>query len=416
MPAWSDPDPGTDPLEMAAHYKAEALDVARQLMKDLPGKVDPILLMGQVHSGQGNSTEAIRYWKEGLKLDPNRADAYDGMGWIALEKGDFETAISHWRHAVQIQPNMPGLHNSLSRALMGLGKVEEAIEALQKDLAISPKSSMSHLLLGEAYYQLGKYDKASEAYEKAIAIDPACTNAYYNLARSLMKMAPTGATRARECTKTFQKLKAEDLKVLKDRNTAYDDMVNVRRSLAGTHENAGRIYNKYGEYRRAEMHWRRALHLEPKSTSCRAQLASLYESTGRMAEAIHMHEELVELEPGDAMRRLVLASVLSGVKRFGDAEKALKKAIGVAPDLSWGYRDLAQLYLRTHKNFSEARGLAEKAVELEPSAANYNVLGWALFVNGQVEASLAAMRHAIELDPDNAEYRRRYAQIQQRRQ
>jgi len=411
-PLWSDPDPGAEPREIAGHYKAEGLAVAKRLMKDFPGRADPILLMGQVHYGHGNSTEAIRYWKEGLKLDPKRVDAYDGMGWIALRKGDFETAVSHWRKALEIRPDMPGVGNSLARALMGLGKVEEAIEALKKDLEISPRSSMSHFLLGQAYFQLEKYDKAREAYEKAIAIDPACTNAYYNLARSLMKLRQTA--KAREYMKTFQKLKAEDMKVLKSRNTAFDDMVNVRGLLATTHEDAGRIYRKYGRSRRAEEHWRRALVLDPKLTSCRVHLASLYESTGRIAEAIRIHEELVELEPGNAVRYLAVASLYVRVKRVPDAEKTLEKAIELTPKLSWGYRDLARLYLRTDENLSRAKALAEKAVELEPSAANYNVLGWALYANGEVAGSLAAMRRAIELDPDNAEYKRRYVQIQQR--
>lgn len=43
-----------------------------------------------------------------------------------------------------------------------------------------------------------------------------------------------------------------------------------------------------------------------------------------------------------------------------------------------------------NKEFPLARVLAQKAVDLEPSADNYNILGWALFANGENEASLAA--------------------------
>lgn len=410
VPAWSDPPPNAQPQEAAQHYKAEGLAVAKRLMKDFPGKADPLLLMGQVHYGHGNTEEAISYWEKGLKLDPKRADAYDGMGWIALRKGDFATALLHWQKALEINPRMPGVHNSLARALMGLQKVEEAVEALQKDIHISPRSSMGHFLLGEAYFQLEKYDKAREAYENAIALDPACTNAYYNLARSLMKL--NESSRAKECIEKFQELKAEDMKVLKDRNTAFDDMVAVRGLLAKTHADAGQIYRNYGKLRLAEAHWKRAAALEPKSIPAREYLASLYQSTGKLHDGIRMQEELVKLDPQNGMRYLVLASSYSRVNRNAEAEAALNRVIELDPQRSWAYRDLAQLYLRMKKEFPRAKLLAEKAVELEPSAPNYNILGWALFANGETEASLAATRRAVELDPQNPEYQRRYRYLQ----
>ncbi|MDP2897539.1 MAG: tetratricopeptide repeat protein [bacterium] len=410
VPAWSDPPPNAQPQEAAQHYKAEGLAVAKQLMSDFPGKADPILLMGQVHYGHGNTEEAISYWEKGLKLDPKRADAYDGMGWIALRKGDFATAVSHWQKALELDPRMPGAHSSLARSLMGLGKVEEAVEAARKDLEVSPQSVMSHFLLGEAYFQLEKYGRAKEAYENAIALDPACTNAYYNLARSLMRL--NESSRAKEYTKKFQELKAEDMKVLKDRNTAFDDMVAVRGLLAKTHADAGQIYRNYGKLRVAEAHWKRAAALEPRSISPREHLASLYQSTGNLDDAIRMHEELADLDPQNAMRHLVLASSYSRVNRYSEAEAALGRAMELDPQRSWAYRDLAQLCLRMKKDFPRAKLLAEKAVELEPSALNYNILGWALFANGETEASLAATRRAVELDPQNPEYQRRYRYLQ----
>ncbi len=411
-PAWPDPDPNAPPEEVGEHLKAEGLEVGKRIMRDLPGKVDSILLMGQVHYRHGNTSEAIALWEKGLKLDPKRADAYDGMAWVALRKGDYATAVSHWRKALEIQPRMPGAHNSLARALMGLGRTKEAASALEKDVEASPRSSLSYFLLAQAYLQLKQYEKAEAAYRKAIEIDPACTNAYYGLGTTLVRLRQR--EKAKECMKKFQELKAEDMKTLKSRNRAYDDMIIMRVLLAETHEDAGRIYRKYGKLPEAEEHWRRAAALDPKNSSCRMQLASLYERTRRIPEAISMYEEVRKLEPKDLGSCLAVASAYGRVGRFSEAEKALREAIGFAPESSWAYRDLARLYLHKNKNVREAKALAEKAAELEPSAANYDILGWAFYANREVAASLSAIQRAMELDPTNPAYKRRYEQIRRR--
>jgi len=398
--------------EAADDLRAEGLGVARQVMRDFPGKADSVLLMGQAHYRLGNSAEATKFWQEGLKLNPNRADAHDGMAWIAMRKGDYETAAAHWRKALEISPGMPEVRNGLARALMGLGKVEEAAPALEEDVRISPRSSLSHFLLGQCYLQLKNFDKAKEAYQKAIEIDPNCTNAYYGLATSLTKLRQPD--KAKEAMKKFQELKAEDMKVLKNRNTAYDDTLLMRIALAQTHDEAGRVYRKEGNIQQAEKHWERAAALDPKKSSYRLQLAALYEATRRIPDAIRMHEEVMRLEPENAGCCFALASLYDRAGRLADAEKVLRKGIELSPRSSWGYRDLARLYLRSRKNVAEAKSLAQRAVELEPTAANFDILGWALYASGEVSESLSAMERAMELDPANSDYRRRYEQIRQR--
>jgi superkiller protein 3 len=398
--------------QTADELKAEGLRVARQLIQDFPGTADPVLLMGQVFYRNGDSSEAITCWEEGLNLAPNRADVYDGMAWIALRKGDYETAISHWRKALKIQPNMASAYTNLGKSLMALGKVDEAVEALEKGIGIAPRSPLSQFLLGQGYLQLGKPDKAKEAYERAIALDPDHTNAYYGLARALTSLGER--ERAKECTETFRRLKAKDMENLKDRNAARDDLLTMRSSLSLTHEDAAQVYRKHGEVQQAESHLRRAVFLDPAAGSSRLNLASLYESMSRIPEAIREYEAFRKIEPANPMGFLALASLHSRSGRFVDAERMLKQLLEIDPNSALANRDLARLYLKFNKRIAEAKALAVRAVEIDPIAANYDVLGWAYYANGDMAESLSAARLAMELDPDDPSYKRRYEQILQR--
>ena len=92
-----------------------------------------------------------------------------------------------------------------------------------------------------------------------------------------------------------------------------------------------------------------------------------------------------------------------------------REAMNVAPERAVGYGELAQLYLGANRNLPDARGLAETAAQLEPTAANYYVLSWACDKNGDVESALEAMRQAIELAPANEKYKRMYETLKKKR-
>ncbi|NIO21011.1 MAG: tetratricopeptide repeat protein, partial [Candidatus Aenigmarchaeota archaeon] len=100
------------------------------------------------------------------------------------------------------------------------------IKELEKDIKISPGSSFSYFLLGQIYLRQEEYEKARDNYEKAIEIQPNYTNAYYGLFTLSAKLKQQD--KAKEYMSIFKKLKAEDMKILKERNEAVDDLLDMR--------------------------------------------------------------------------------------------------------------------------------------------------------------------------------------------
>ncbi|MEJ2703950.1 MAG: tetratricopeptide repeat protein [Sedimentisphaerales bacterium] len=268
---------------------------------------------------------------------------------------------------------------------------------------------MSFFLLGQLYSQRQEYEKARRSYEQAIAIQPKYTSAYYGLFTLCSKMKDKA--KAREYVATFRKLKAEDMKVLKDRNKAFDDLVKMRKEAAETFMRAGQMYGAKGDGQRAEKLLTRATALDPNNTECLNRLAYLYLTTNRVAGALQIYKRIGDIAPDDLFCHLNIGVLSARLKRFADAERAFRKVIELAPESSNGYRELAQLYLTTGRNLPQARKLAEKAVALEPVAVNYFVLSWACDVSGDSENGLKAIEHAIQLEPDNTKYKNVYEHI-----
>jgi len=401
--------PTLTPEQKIATLKKEELQLAGKLMKDFPNSINPIMLMGNLWERHGDATKALEYFNKVLEQDPGRSDVYKSIGWFYMNKGQYEQAIGYWQKVLQIDPNIPGLHHDIALALMGQNKQGQAIRELEKDIRISPGSSSSYFLLGQLYLRQKEYEKARSNYEKAIEIKPNYPNAYYGLFTLSARLKQQ--EKAAEYMAVFKKLKAEDMKVLKNENENVDDLIDMQKGAAETYLLAGQMYQRNGNIQKAEELYKKAAILNPENIECLGKLASLYIAANRIDDAISQYKRISEIDPKDPICYLNIGMLSMRLKHLGDTEKAFQKAIEIAPKSSVGYRELAQLYLRVGKGYPEARALAEKAVALEPTALNYFVLCWALDMNGDSKNALKAIEQAIQLEPTNAKYRNVYEHV-----
>ena len=411
------PKPSTVPSKLTAEQeitalKEEEFGLSEKLLKEFPNSEVPLMLIGNIQRKYGNSAEAVKLWEKALELNPERPDAYNGMGWIAFEKGEYEKALAFWRKALEINPKMPAVHNSIAQTLIILGRYDEVIKEAEEELKITPRSGLSYFLLGQGYLKQKEYDKAKKYYETAIEIQPDYINAYYGLFTACSKLKLQD--QAKKHLATFQKLKAEDRKVLMDRNKAFDDLVTIRKSLAETYSDAEKIYTRKGNVQEAEKFLRRAITLDSNNTEYLMKLGLLYQSNNLLQDALEMYVKVREIEPDHIASHMNTGVISVQLNQFANAEKVFQKVITIAPKFTGGYRELAHLYLRTGTKFPEALKLAKTAIELEETAAHYFILSWAYDKNGDVPNAISALKRAVELEPENPTYRRTYEQIQKR--
>ena len=400
------------PQQRVEALRLEEVAVVSALLKDYPDDEGPFVLMGTVKARYGDVTAAIEFWKKALVMNPKRADVYYSMGQFAMGKGHYDEAIAHWRKTLEIAPKSPAVHKNIALALMGLGKHSEAIAELNEEVQIAPQSAQAYFLLGQEHLQQTDYDKAKANYERAIALDPNLTNAHYGLFTVHTHLK--NRDQAKHYMETFKKLKAEDMKVLKDRNEARDDLLSMQQGAAETFRLAGRLRMARGALAEAERLFKRAVELDPHRPTTLGDLASLYMMSNRPVEALEAYRRAKAMKPNDPICHLNLGVLHAQLGQTAEAEKAFRQVISLAPRWSDGHRELARLYLRAGINLPTAKELAQEAVDLAPLAENYFVLSWALDRNGDPAGALAAMKRAVELEPENETYRRMYERITQR--
>jgi tetratricopeptide (TPR) repeat protein len=90
---------------------------------------------------------------------------------------------------------------------------------------------------------------------------------------------------------------------------------------------------------------------------------------------------------------------LDGLKKYGEAEAVLRKAIALRPDYAEAYCNLGNALLGQQRH-GEAEAAYRKAINLKPDFAfAFNNLGTALGEQGKHRESESALQTAIDLDP-----------------
>jgi len=400
------------PEQQTAVLKTEERELVESLIKAYPNNEETLILLGNVLQRHGNTAGAIECWSKALQLSPKRADLYCRLGKVTLGKGEYPRAMAYFQKAMRINPAVPGGFTGLARTQMASGLQDFAVATLEQGLVLLPDHASGHELLARLYLQRQVYDKAQDHYSEAIRIEPNYTPAYYGLMSVYSRL--NQPARVQENRAIFKRLKAQEMKDLKDRNEAYDDLQLTRASAAETFAQAEQFTTKQKDNLRAFELLARGLAIDPNSIMCLEGMGALYFGSGRVPDALKAYRKITRIDPGRMIGYLNIGMLCANLGQSGDAEAAFQRAMFLAPNSSDPCRELARLYLRSRKDVVRAFELAKQAAGLEEKAENYFVLAWACDLNGDKSGALASIKKAVQLEPDNVRYKQVHEQFKKR--
>ncbi len=122
---------------------------------------------------------------------------------------------------------------------------------------------------------------------------------------------------------------------------------------------------------------------------------------GHVAEAAELYAALVADDPEDVSALLGLGSALLALSRYEGAERELRRALRLAPEMS---KVRYQLGLTHFKRgvYSSAVAELRRAIELDAgNPAAYLLLGEALNQLGEPDAAIEALEQVLQLQPDS---------------
>ena len=345
-------------------------------------------MRGAIHTARGRGGEARTAYEGALKLEARNVDALLGLGQVYFDEGRYTEALTRLDTALQADPENQGVIALDVFTKVKLERLKEAKDQVVLARTKYPKSMHLAYVAAMVETALGNKVEAQKALSDAIDL-----------------VRPEDGARALEPYLALAMLLVADGRP-KDADTRLDEMrtklpdsVEMERALGG--------YDAaQGHFDGAIAHFRKAIELDPQDLSTRFQLAVTLRRMRRMEESAIEFDRVLSADkdyPGLALERGLL------YEESGEVEKALeqfKNALAKAPDDPDLMIRVGAAYVAIGRP-DDALPMLRKVLEKRAQSAEANhYLGRALLARGggNMAEAMRNLKHAVELDPNRAEF------------
>ena len=142
---------------------------------------------------QNKLDEAIACFNEVLRQKKDTAEVHCNLATALIMQKKYEDAIKHLAKTLELDPNYPNVRYKMGTELLAAGRFQEAVAFLNEALKTNVSQAEVYVKLGTAYTQLGKYEQALQNLTKSLDLDPNNTDALNNLAWLLATRAEVSA-------------------------------------------------------------------------------------------------------------------------------------------------------------------------------------------------------------------------------
>jgi type IV pilus assembly protein PilF len=94
------------------------------------------------------------------------------MGWAYYNKKQYQEALKYYKEALKLQPDFVVALRGAGRTYLALNQGRMALRYLEHAAKLAPKIAEIHYDLAEAYLLVGKYNEARISYETVIDLAP----------------------------------------------------------------------------------------------------------------------------------------------------------------------------------------------------------------------------------------------------
>ena len=123
-------------------------------------------------TARGRSDDAIKHYKEALRMNPDFELANVNLGIALLSQGKLDQSIDYYQNVLREKPGYAGVHHNLGIVLLRKGMIDDAVVHLREALRLKPDYAEAYNSLGAAMVFKGEIEDAIRFFKKALQLKP----------------------------------------------------------------------------------------------------------------------------------------------------------------------------------------------------------------------------------------------------
>ncbi|KAK4313661.1 hypothetical protein Pmani_015008 [Petrolisthes manimaculis] len=248
-------------------------------------------------------------FSSGLHVCPLNAKVHYNMGKVAADSGDVVEAVRRYREALRLNADYDQAMNNLANILKDQGHLDEALHLLQQATSLRSDFAAAWMNLGIVQASLGHHSAAETSYLTALTHRAVYPDCLYNLGNLYLEKGDHKAALATWTNATTIKpglaVAWTNMLILLDSQGHYEPAIDVAHKALrhlpnepALHFNLANTLGKLSRYQESESHFLLATNLDPTNANYWANLGVLYHRWRKYDRAQQAYVRALSLNPG----------------------------------------------------------------------------------------------------------------------
>ncbi len=325
--------------------KGGSADSGTKLTEEQRVTLERTFMEGQRAKSIEDYDEALKKFKDVLKIDPKNADAHFEVSTLLYSANKFDDALAESDQAVKLSPGNKWYLEQMAAIQMKKNNTKEAIKSYEQLIKLSPNDPDNYFDLAYLYLQSNQPDQAIKTYDQ------------------------------------FEK------------NYGLEESVVLQKE---------RIYLKQNKFDNAVTELQKLVDAFPGEVQYMGMMAELYALNNKKEKAAEIYQKILEIEPDNAQALMATADINAGkgdsTARFTGMKKVFanpKVSIDVKVKMLYPY---IQYYEIKQDKIKDAFELVDIMVATHPNDAKaYAIKGDLYYIDKKDSLALPAYLKALEL-------------------
>jgi tetratricopeptide (TPR) repeat protein len=304
----------------------------------------------------GDLERAVSAYQKYLERHPDSFPALANLGAALAGLGRYSEAIERYRAALKLDPDNVGLRFNLALAHYKSARISEAASEFSAVRTAQPDNKNAAILLGDCYLRLGEHKKVIELLSPLLDKYSGDHDFLYLLGTALIrdnqlergqilvdKILRDGESAEAHMMLGTARLKGNDRPgALKE----FERAVQLNPKLVSAHASYGRALLDMGDHQKAVEAFMAELQLNPNDFESNLYLGVLSKGDQEYEKALAYLHRALEIRPGAADVRYQIGSVYVSTGKLAQARELLEELVSEAPNFLEAHVSLATVYYR----------------------------------------------------------------------